>query len=187
MSVPVLVAEASRRAERLGFTASCEDPAGPMLAVLAAAVPRNGRILELGTGSGVGTAWLVSGLTDRDDVTVTTVELDADLVKAVSEASWPSFVTFVEGDAGEVLPTLGRFDLIFADAVAGKWTGLELTLNALAPGAVLLVDDMSPALYPDPEHQAIVRRVERSLADDPRLISVRIPAGTHLTLATRRY
>lgn len=186
MSTPEAVTAAQRRATELGFAMSCEDPAGPLLAVLAAAVPVGGRILELGTGAGVGTAWLAEGLAGRDDARIVTVELDAALLAAVRESAWPVFVDFVEGDAAALLPTLGRFDLIFADAVAGKWTGLDLTLDALAPGGILVVDDMDPARYPDPEHREVVRRVERALAADPRLLSVRLAAGTGLTIATRR-
>ena len=41
---------------------ACEPGVGRLLAVLAAAVPVYGRILEMGTGVGVGTAWIVYGL-----------------------------------------------------------------------------------------------------------------------------
>jgi predicted O-methyltransferase YrrM len=186
MRVPELVTQAQHRAGRLGFGMSCEDPVGPLLAVLAAAVPEGGRILELGTGAGVGTAWLAAGLDGRDDAHLTTVELSPELVTAFRETPWPAFVEILEGDAAVLLPTLGRFDLIFADAVAGKWTGLDLTLDALAPGGILLVDDMDLGRYSEPEHRETVTRVEQALATDPRLLSVRIPAGTALTLATRR-
>jgi predicted O-methyltransferase YrrM len=186
MRVPELVVRAQQHAERLGFGMSCEDPAGPLLAVLAAAIPDGGRILELGTGAGVGTAWLAAGLDGRDDVHLTTVELSPELVAAFRDIPWPAFVEIIEGDAAELLPALGRFDLIFADAVAGKWTDLHLTLDALAPGGILLVDDMDPARYPEPEHRETVARVEQALATDPRLVSVQIPTGTALTLATRR-
>ncbi|BEL02591.1 hypothetical protein Q0Z83_007820 [Actinoplanes sichuanensis] len=185
-AVPDLVARAEERAGRLGFGMSCEAPVGRLLSVLAAAVPAGGRILELGTGAGIGTAWLAAGLTGRDDVTLTTVELDPALVAAFHDAPWPSWTEILEGDATALLPGLGRFDLIFADAVAGKWTDLDLTLNALAPGGVLIVDDMDLSRYTDPEHHAAVQRVEDTLATDPRLLAVRIPAGTHLTVATRR-
>jgi predicted O-methyltransferase YrrM len=184
--VPDLVARAHQRAERLGFGMSCEEPVGPLLAVLAAGVAPGGRILELGTGAGIGTAWLASGLTGRDDATLTTVELDPVLVTAFRDSAWPSWTEILEGDAAALLPGLGWFDLIFADAVAGKWTGLDLTLNALAPGGVLIVDDMDLSRYTDSEHRAAVQRVEDTLATDTRLLTVRIPAGTHLTVATRR-
>ena len=50
--------DAQIRADQHGFPFSCEPGAGALLSSLAAAVPAEGRILELGTGAGVGLAWL---------------------------------------------------------------------------------------------------------------------------------
>jgi len=74
--LPDQVLLATQRAARAGFTMSCHPDTGRLLAVLAAAVPRGGRVLELGTGTGVGTAWLTHGLGSRTDVEVRTVEID---------------------------------------------------------------------------------------------------------------
>ena len=49
--LPEPVRLAAERAERAGFTMSCAPGTGRLLAVLAAAVPANGRVLELGTGT----------------------------------------------------------------------------------------------------------------------------------------
>ena len=69
--VPPLVAAALARASRTGFPMSCDTAVGRLLAVAAARLPEGARVLELGTGAGVGTAWIVSGLLPRTDVTVT--------------------------------------------------------------------------------------------------------------------
>ena len=45
--------------EALGFSMASEPKTGALLAALAASKP-GGRFLELGTGTGVGTAWLLS-------------------------------------------------------------------------------------------------------------------------------
>jgi predicted O-methyltransferase YrrM len=74
--LPPLVAAATARARQAGFLLSCEPEVGRLLAVLAAHLPQGARVLELGTGTGVGTAWIVSGLLPRTDVTVTSVEKD---------------------------------------------------------------------------------------------------------------
>ena len=75
--MPSLVAEATARARREGFSLSCDPAAGRrLLAVLAACLPAGARVLELGTGTGVGTAWIASALLPRADVTVITVEKD---------------------------------------------------------------------------------------------------------------
>ncbi|MFI5046142.1 MAG: hypothetical protein ACHQIG_03685 [Acidimicrobiia bacterium] len=49
---------ARARARDLGFELSCEDEVGALLAALAAAVPVGSRVVELGTGAGVGLAGL---------------------------------------------------------------------------------------------------------------------------------
>ena len=50
-----------RDTERIGFTMASEPQTGSLLRTLAASKP-SGRFLELGTGTGVGTAWLLAGM-----------------------------------------------------------------------------------------------------------------------------
>lgn len=184
--IPEMVRAAEERAEKTSFEQSCEPAVGALLGALAAAVPRGGRILELGTGTGVGTAWLASGVGPRTHVTLTTVEVVPELADSVRAAGLPDWVDVVTGDALDVVPRLGRFDLIFADAVAGKWEGLEVTLRALAPGGILVVDDMQPARYDRPEHRAVVDRIRATLTSDPELATADFVEATGLMLATRR-
>jgi demethylmenaquinone methyltransferase/2-methoxy-6-polyprenyl-1,4-benzoquinol methylase len=64
--MPEPVRLAIERAELAGFAMSCAPGTGRLLAVLATAVPAKGRVLELvGTGTGVGTAWIAHGLRGR--------------------------------------------------------------------------------------------------------------------------
>ncbi len=184
-AVPELVAQAQERARLAGFSASCEPPTGSMLAVLAASTPARGAILELGTGCCVGTAWLVSGLADRDDVRLVTVERDAELVAAARSAGLPGYVEVVHADAEAVLPELGTFDLVFADAEGGKWSGLDLTIDALAAGGVLLVDDMDETRYGREDHRASVSRVRTTLLTDARLMTAELSVGSGLMLSSR--
>ncbi len=135
--VPERVAAATGRARSAGFDLSCEPAVGGLLAVLAAHLPGGSRILELGTGAGMGTAWLVSGLLPRTDVTVTTVEHDPQTAQLAAQGSWPGFTDLRRGDALDVLREGGGFDLIFADAPGGKHEGLDLTIAALNPAACL--------------------------------------------------
>lgn len=79
--VPSLVLAAENRADEHGFEHSCERGVGEMLAVFAATTPPGGRILELGTGFGVGLAWILTGLGSRTDVEVVSVERDAERVE----------------------------------------------------------------------------------------------------------
>jgi demethylmenaquinone methyltransferase/2-methoxy-6-polyprenyl-1,4-benzoquinol methylase len=188
MTPPIRVTEAELCAARAGFGLSCDAHAGRLLAVLAAAVPTDGRVLELGTGVGVGLAWLVSGLGERTDVEVHSVEMDPIAAAMAASADWPSWVTLHTGDALELLPGLGCFDLIFADAQGGKTHGLSLTLGALAPGGQLLVDDMY-AQPDNPMHRDLwpaLQAVRERILADPALVATELSYGTGMILATRR-
>ena len=185
-SVPPSVVAAERRAAEHGFEHSCERGVGDVIAVLAAATPPNGRILELGTGLGVGLAWILSGLGARTDVEVVSIEWDAERVLSIAEIDLPAHASIVAGDIEALLPTLGQFDLIFADAEAGKWTGLDLTIAALAPRALLFVDDMEISRYDSSHDRSLVEVVREALMTDPRLVAVELNVGSGMILASRR-
>lgn len=185
-SLPDGVAAALTRAVRHGFKLSCEPLVGRLLAILAAAVPPDGRILELGTGVGTGLAWIVHGLGSRTDVKVISVERNPQTATVAREGLWPASVELLVGDAELLLPRLGEFDLIFADAEGGKWTGLNYTLAALGPRATLVVDDMNMAHIRDHEHRAAITRVREQLVADPRLVTVELALSSGIIVAVRR-
>jgi predicted O-methyltransferase YrrM len=184
--LPEPVRLATERAERAGFAMSCDPGTGRLLAVLAAAVPADGRVLELGTGTGVGTAWITHGLQGRGDAEVVTVEIDAATAALAAQYPWPSWVRILTGDAMEVTRTAGTFDLIFADAQGGKWEGLDTTVAALRPGGHLLVDDMAPGEFMNDHHARKTSEVRARLLNHPDLTSVEIAWSSGLILCTRR-
>ncbi len=185
--VPPLVQSASNRALEAGFEYSCDDNVGRLLSVLAASVPADGRILELGTGAGVGTAWIVSGLNGRSDVEVLTIEVEPHIATNAQDTQWPTYVRFVIGDAVEMLPSLGRFDLVFADAQGGKWERLDLTIGTLRKGGFLLVDDMTPTLEWEEEQAEKQSQVRDELHGHSDLIACDIDWATGLILCVRRH
>lgn len=189
VDLPASVNAAYARAESLGFELSSEPDVGWLLAVLSAAVPLGGRVLELGTGAGVGLAWIVHGLGDRSDVEVVTVESEPDLAGRVEALDWPDWVRFEVGDGAELVGSLGEFDLVFPDVPGGKIFKLRKTVTALRPGGVLVVDDMDltrdlSAHHPD--LPVALQSVRDRLVTDPRLICAELPFGSGVILATRR-
>ena len=70
---PAGIADIVAETEALSFNMMSEAKVGALLAVLAASKP-GGRLLELGTGTGHGTAWLLSGM----DTTATLDTVDTD-------------------------------------------------------------------------------------------------------------
>jgi predicted O-methyltransferase YrrM len=183
--VPSLARQATARARREGFSLSCDPAAGRLLAVLAACLPAGARVLELGTGTGAGTAWIASALLPRADVTVITVEKDPGTAALAAQGDWPGFVELRCADALDVLGEAGRFDLIFADAQGGKWEGLDRTIAALAPHGMLIVDDMTPAPQWDTEQHARQQQVRQALLTSPLLTSVELRHGSGVILSTR--
>ena len=183
---PDLVRAARQVASAAGFTCSCDDRVGQLLSVLAAGVPLYGRILELGMGAGVGTAWLSHGLGQRTDVDVVTVESDLATAALARQQPWPAYVTLLVEDAVALLPTLGRFDLIFADAQGGKWDRPELTIAALKRRGVLVVDDMTPTESWGADQAAKQAQVRQILLEHPELVSCELDWATGVVLSVKR-
>ncbi len=184
--LPEIVARAEQRARDADFSLSCEPGVGRLLAVLAAAVPAGGRILEIGSGAGVGTSWLVHGLRDRSEVSLISVELDPATAAIARREAWPESVSLRTGDILTLLDELGRFDLIFADAQGGKWYGLERTIAALRPQGLLLVDDMTPSTWINDEHRQHTARVRKTLLDHLQLQSAELAEASGMILCVRR-
>ncbi len=185
-AVPPLVAAAASRAREAGFPMSCAPAVGRLLTVLAAHLPARAKVLELGTGAGVGTAWITSGLLPRTDVAVTTVESDRQMADLAARGEWPSFVSLHYGDALGLLGEGGGYDLIFADAPDGKWHGLDRTVAALGPHGMLIVDDMAPMPDWPGTQRAEQSRVRQELLAAPELISIELAHGSGVILGTRR-
>lgn len=170
----------------LGFTMACEAEVGCLLATLAAGKP-GARALEIGTGTGVGTAWLLSGL----DAASRLISLDNDeRVQAVARRhlAHDPRLTVVTTDGGAWLEAneTARFDLIFADSWPGKFTHLDLALSLLAPGGFYVVDDLKPQPTWPTGHGAAVEAFVATLSQRPDLIVTFLPWATGLALATRK-
>jgi predicted O-methyltransferase YrrM len=174
------------RTAALGFDMPSEADTGAMLRLLAAGKP-GGRLLELGTGTGLATACLAAGM----DAAASLVSVDTDAkvqavaCEALGEDPRVRFVIadgldFVRGQAR------GGFDLIFADAWPGKYEGLDETLALLRPGGLYVVDDMLPQPnWPD-NHQARVDDLTARLKSHPDLAAVSLSWASGLIIAARR-
>ena len=182
---PQIVQAANQRAEELDFDISCEPGVGLLLAVLAAAVPANGRILELGTGAGVGLSWLVSGLRGRTDVEVVSVDIDPKVLERVAADSWPDFVRLELGEGGELVDRLGKFNLVFPDEPGSKFDNFEGSIAALRAGGVLVLDDLYLIDEPESSYREPLIEMRDQVLQDARLVEVDLPTSSGILLATR--
>ena len=70
---PAAYAEIERATQQAGFTMASDPLTGSLLRTLAASKP-GGRLLELGTGTGLSTAWILDGM----DTAATLTSVDND-------------------------------------------------------------------------------------------------------------
>ena len=141
---PSVLGALRRDTERIGFTMASEPRTGSLLRTLAASKP-GGRFLELGTGTGIGTAWLLAGMDsgsclDSVDTDGTAQEI------ARHHLGHDTRVTFHIADGAVFLEQsrLQQFDFIYADAWPGKFSHLDLALSLLQAGGIYVVDDLLP-------------------------------------------
>jgi len=138
--------------ERLGFTMASKPETGALLRTLAAGRP-GGRVLEIGTGTGLATAWLLDGM--DADTRLVSIDIDAttSAVAARHLGDDPRLTLVVEdGEAWLHKQGHGRFGLIFADAIPGKYQAFEAAWRLLATGGFYVVDDMTPQPHWPDDH-----------------------------------
>lgn len=163
----------------LEFNMACEDTAGVLLRTLAAS-KRGGRLLELGTGTGIGTAWLLDGM-DRTS-RLLTVDISAEYQEVARAAFRDDHrLDILTCDASEFLrqQPANSFDLIFADAMPGKFTQLDEALALVAPGGFYVVDDLLPQENWPADHAPKVARLIAKLTslDDFRFVPLEWSSG----------
>jgi predicted O-methyltransferase YrrM len=163
----------------IGFQGWCWPQVGALLRVMASLKP-GGRMLEIGTGTGVGTCWLLDGMDAAARLTTIDINPKVQAVARSHLGTDPRLTLLCE-DAEAVLrrEPPDTFDLIFADGVPGKHTLLDETLASLRPGGLYICDDMKPHPMWPPEHAARVPPLIKALAarQDFRRVSIDWSSG----------
>lgn len=143
--LPTLVARAQAAAVEVGMSLTrdgtgpscCLPGVGRFLAVLAAGC-LGGRIGEMGTGVGVGAAWMASVM--PADCRLVTVEVDPVRVAAAQRVfSDQERVEVIHGDSYDELARRAPFDLVFVDGGPS-----DRVVGLLRIGGRLVFDDVTP-------------------------------------------
>ena len=127
-----------------GFTMASEPLVCSLLRTLAASKP-SARFLELGSGTGLSTAWLLDGMDSESHLT--TVDNDESLLAILKRnLGTDPRLKVVCSDGDDFLRSLRgeHFDFIFADTWAGKYRLLHEALELLNPAGLYVIDDMLP-------------------------------------------
>jgi predicted O-methyltransferase YrrM len=160
------------RTQALNFGMASEPRTGALLRALAASKP-SARLLELGTGTGIATAWLLSGMDTAS--TLTSVDSDAQVQAVAREILGADpRLTLINEDGAAFIRRQpeGTFDLVFADAMPGKYEALEDALAVVKPGGFYIIDDMLPQPnWPEGHAEKVPALLDRISADDQFLIA----------------
>jgi predicted O-methyltransferase YrrM len=127
-----------------GFTMASDMLICSLLRTLAAS-KRGAKFLELGTGTGLSTSWILDGM----DTTSSLISVDNDpnvLAIAKQYLGTDSRLNLVEADGAEWIEANreSSFDFVFADTWHGKYLLLDEVLDMVVPGGIYFIDDMLP-------------------------------------------
>ncbi len=186
MQTPAMLDRIVERTIAADFGMASEPRTGALLRVLAASKPK-GRFLELGTGTGMATAWLLAGMDAQSKLI--SVDVDAAVQEVARECLGDDGrLTLVLEDGLEFLrhEEAESYDFVFADAMPGKYEGLRECLRVVKPGGFYVIDDMLPqANWPD-GHAAKIPVLVRELARDESLTIVPLAWASGIVLAVKR-
>lgn len=183
-AVPPRVVAAERIAAEAAFKKSCIPQVGRLLSLAAASKPC-GTIAESGTGSGVGTAWLHSGL--GAGARLVTVERDENLARrAAGVFVDDKRVSILTGD-WRLLEQHAPFDVFFCDG-GGKRDAPQRVVELLAPGGLLILDDFTPSPDWPPRYGGEVDELRVFYLTHPALHATEIltTPSSSAVVATRR-
>ncbi len=187
-NAPTILKHMEEATNALGFTMASDHLTGSLLRTLAATKP-GGNLLELGTGTGLATAWLLDGM-DAQAKLLTMDNDDAVMRIATQYLSDDARVTLhtMDGDTfiQSLLTQQQSFDLIFADTWPGKFWLLNETLSLLRRGGLYVIDDLLPQPNWPEGHAAKVTQLIATLDERADLHVTKLNWSTGLVLATKR-
>lgn len=182
------------RATEFGCTAVTPGT-GALLCLLASTAGARA-VVEIGTGTGVASLWLLRGM--RDDGVLTTIDHEAEHHAAAKEAFVeaqirPTRVRAITGRAQAVVPRLtdAGYDMVVIDADIDSYDEyVEQGIRLLRTGGLLIIPNaLNDDLVPDPARRdpstVAARQVVKKLSDDERVAATLLSTGTGVLAATK--
>lgn len=156
-------------------------------------------ILEIGTA--IGYSAMIMSRTLKEGGRIDTIEVNQDMVdkawENINKAGLGKVIRIIEGDAGEVLPSLTQeYDAVFLDAAKSRY--LEFLLHCVRlvrKGGVIISDNVlykdmtkGPEWVRHKQRTAVtkLRGYLKELQDHPQLKTVLIPIGDGVTVSVKK-
>ena len=183
--LPEIVSRAFDVSRKAGYVSFCRNETGRLLATLAAT--RGGTLAEFGTGCGVGTAWLRSGV--RNGAHILTAELDPRAgdrggrdLRARTTTSRCSRPT------GRRCTSAAPTRSLFLDSGEPEAVRVDAVVDLLEPGGIVVLDDFTPCeIWPPITYGRVDTLREEWLTDERfTAVEVMIAPDASALIATRR-
>ena len=158
--LPLTYSSIDEETKSSGFTMASDILTCSLLRTLAASKPK-GKFLELGTGTGLSTSWILDGM-DNDSTLVSIDNEQKFLGIAERFLGEDKRLRLVCIDGAEWVSqnTNQKFDYIFADTWHGKYLMLDEVLAMLNNGGLYIIDDMLPQPnWPEGHHEKAINLV----------------------------
>jgi len=183
---------ARQRATELGIS-PIGAGSGAALRLLAAAISAK-NVVEIGTGTGVSSLWLLRGMADNG--ILTSIDAEHEHQRAARQTLASADIEahryrLIAGRAMDVLPRLtdGAYDMVFIDADKAEYPAyLEQALRLLHVGGIVAIDNaLWSGKVADPAQRdsqtVTLRSLGTEVAESGRLISALLPVGDGLLVA----
>lgn len=183
--LPEIVNRAFDVSRRAGYVSFCRNETGRLLAMLAAT--RDGTMAEFGTGCGVGTAWLRSGVRD-EKARIITAELDAKLAGAAAEIFADDPLVEVLAADWSTLRDKGPYSLLFLDSDQPNQVSADAVVDLVEGGGIVVLDDFTPCEQWPPVTYGRVDTLREQWLTDERFTTVEVMVAPDAStlIATRR-
>ena len=149
------------------------------------AASKTGLLGELGTGCGVGSAWLRSGA--GESTRIVTAESDPQLAQVVAELfAGDERIEVVSADWTALIER-GPFALLFVDAREAKLSARDIIADVVEPGGFVVLDDFTPSAVWPPMYEGRVDTLRQEWLMDKRFttVEVMVAPDAAVLLATR--
>ena len=185
-SPPPFYAEINQATQTAGFTMASDVLTCSLLRTLAASKPA-GRFLELGTGTGLSTAWILGGM-DGASSLVSIDNAKEFLAIARNFLHGDKRLQLVETDGEEWITNnkAQKFDYIFADTWHGKYFLLDEVLSMPNKGGLYIIDDMLHQPNWPEGHDEKVSKLIDDLEKRKDLVLTKQNWATGIIVATKR-
>lgn len=169
-----------------GFTMASDIQTCSLLRTLAASKP-SAKFLELGTGTGLSTSWILDGM--DDDSTLISIDNEPvflEIAKRYLEKDKRLDLISIDGGKWIQDNKHQKFDFIFADTWHGKYLLLDEALSMLNKRGIYIADDMLPQPnWPDGHQEKAIRLINYLESREDLLLTKQVWA-TGIIIAARK-